>query len=158
MIGLSFGLIFLQAQATAQTWTQWGGPQRNFMTEAKGLAESWPAAGPKRLWSRELGEGHSSVVAEAGRLYTMYSRGEQEFVVALEAATGKTLWYAQSKSFAAFVAFRNEDFDLQGNGSPELYTGVYRHRGLLRCAGRMIIILNCPLGIGKVNPRRSVGR
>jgi len=58
-------------------------------------------------------------------------------------------WYAQSKSFAAFVAFRNEDFDLQGNGSPELYTGVYRHRGLLRCAGRMIIILNGPLGIGK---------
>ncbi|MGH9837171.1 MAG: PQQ-binding-like beta-propeller repeat protein [Blastocatellia bacterium] len=62
------------------------------MTEAKGLADSWPAAGPKRLWSRELGEGHSSVVAEAGRLYTMYSRGEQEFVIALEAATGKTIW------------------------------------------------------------------
>src|SRR5215475_3345800 len=98
MISLGFGLIFLQAQATAQTWPQWGGPQRNFMTDAKGLAESWPAAGPKRLWSRELGEGHSSVVAEAGRLYTMYSRGEQEFVVALEAATGKTLW---EKSHAA---------------------------------------------------------
>ena len=65
-------------------------------------------------------------------------------------------WYAQSKSFAAFVAFRNEDFDLQGNGSPELYTGVYRHRGLLRCAGRMIIILNGPLGIGKsLSPKRG---
>jgi hypothetical protein len=40
--------------ANAQNWPQWGGPQRNFMVEVKGLAETWPAAGPKRLWSREL--------------------------------------------------------------------------------------------------------
>src|SRR5262247_2258386 len=71
MISLGFGLIFLQAQATAQTWPQWGGPQRNFMTDAKGLAESWPAAGPKRLWSRELGEGHSSIIVDADRPYTI---------------------------------------------------------------------------------------
>jgi len=92
---LSLGLLlWLSADASAQTanWPQWGGPQRNFMVDAKGLAETWPAAGPKRLWSRELGEGHSSVVVDGARLYTMYSRGEQEFVVALEAATGKTVW------------------------------------------------------------------
>jgi outer membrane protein assembly factor BamB len=93
-------LFLLTASASAQTanWPQWGGPQRNFMVEAKGLAETWPASGPKRLWSRELGEGHSSVVVDDGRLYTMYSRGDQEFVVALEAATGKTVW---EKSYAA---------------------------------------------------------
>jgi outer membrane protein assembly factor BamB len=90
--GLCIFWIALSVNAAAQNWPQWGGPQRNFMVEATGLAETWPADGPKRLWSRELGEGHSSVVAEAGRLYTMYSKGEQEFVVALDAATGKTLW------------------------------------------------------------------
>jgi outer membrane protein assembly factor BamB len=78
--------------AQSASWPQWGGPQRNFMVDAKGLAESWPAGGPRQLWSRELGEGHSSVVVDAGRLYTMYSRGDQEFVVALDAATGKTIW------------------------------------------------------------------
>jgi outer membrane protein assembly factor BamB len=92
-----FCLIFLiwsGVAASAQTsdWPQWGGPQRNFMVETKGLAETWPAGGPKRLWSRTLGEGHSSVVVDGGRLYTMYSQGEQEFVVALDAATGKTIW------------------------------------------------------------------
>jgi outer membrane protein assembly factor BamB len=100
------------AAASAQTanWPQWGGPQRNFMVEAKGLAESWPAGGPKRLWNRALGEGHSSVVVDADRLYTMYSRGEQEFVVALDAATGKTIW---EKSHAA----PTKGLDLQfGNG------------------------------------------
>src|SRR5574341_553254 len=93
-------LFLLSAGASAQTanWPQWGGPQRNFMVEAKGLAETWPDSGPKRLWSRELGEGHSSAVVDDGRLYTMYSRGEQEFVVSLEAATGKTIW---EKSYAA---------------------------------------------------------
>jgi outer membrane protein assembly factor BamB len=87
-------LILLSLNASAQTsgWTQWGGPQRNFMVESKGLAETWPDGGPKRLWTRELGEGHSSVVADGTRLYTMYSQGEQEFVVALDAATGKTIW------------------------------------------------------------------
>jgi outer membrane protein assembly factor BamB len=93
-------LIWSGATASAQTsdWPQWGGPHRNFMVETKGLAETWPAGGPKRLWSRTLGEGHSSVVVDAERLYTMYSKGEQEFVVALDAATGKTIW---EKSYSA---------------------------------------------------------
>src|SRR5258708_6091590 len=26
-------------------WTQWGGPTRNFQTEAAGLKEQWPASG-----------------------------------------------------------------------------------------------------------------
>jgi hypothetical protein len=84
--------LFLSGAVTAQNWPQWGGPQRTVMVDAKGLAETWPANGPKRLWSRELGEGHSSVVGEGGRLYTMYSKGEEEFVVALDATTGKTIW------------------------------------------------------------------
>jgi outer membrane protein assembly factor BamB len=92
LIGLCLCWLFLSAAAAAQNWPQWGGPQRNFTADAKGLAETWPANGPKQLWSRELGEGHSSVVVEAGRLYTMYSKGEEEFVVALDAATGKTIW------------------------------------------------------------------
>jgi len=66
-IWLSLGfLLWSSVAASAQTadWPQWCGPQRNFMVDAKGLAETWPAGGPKRLWSRALGEGHSSVVVE----------------------------------------------------------------------------------------------
>ena len=42
-------------------WTQWGGPHRNFMSDAKGLASTWPAGGPKtavdpRPWRRALGD------------------------------------------------------------------------------------------------------
>jgi outer membrane protein assembly factor BamB len=82
------------------SWLQWGGPNRNFVSDSKGLASSWPAGGPKKLWSRELGEGHSSIVMENGRLYTQYRQitratggaRHEEVVAAFDAATGKTLW------------------------------------------------------------------
>ena len=73
-------------------WLQWGGPSRNFTTNSKGLASSWPPTGPKRLWSRPLGPGHSSILASGDTLYTMYNQGEQEVVIALAAGTGKTIW------------------------------------------------------------------
>jgi outer membrane protein assembly factor BamB len=68
------------------------------MVDSTGLAESWPAGGPRRLWSRELGEGHSSILVDADRLYTMYSKSNQEFVVSLDRATGRTVW---EKGYAA---------------------------------------------------------
>jgi outer membrane protein assembly factor BamB len=83
-------------------WRQWGGPNRNFIVEATGLAEKWPAAGPPILWSRPLGTGHSAILVDEGRLFTMYRVGNgrakqgpweaEEVVVALDAKTGETLW------------------------------------------------------------------
>jgi outer membrane protein assembly factor BamB len=80
------------ALAQSPDWPQWGGPTRDFKSDAKGLASVWPASGPRRLWSRELGDGYSAIAVEGGRLYTMYRSGEKDVVVSLEAATGKTLW------------------------------------------------------------------
>ena len=84
--------------AGAAGWPQWGGPGRNFVANAKGLLESWPSQGPKRLWSRGLGEGHAAIVADAARLYTLYRpqtggvRAEEEVVAALDASTGAAVW------------------------------------------------------------------
>jgi hypothetical protein len=50
-----------------ETWPQWGGPRRDFTSSTTGLATSWPAAGPPRLWSRAVGEGHSALSADEGR-------------------------------------------------------------------------------------------
>ena len=90
------------AYVAAAEWRQWGGPNRNFQPEAKGLADTWPESGPKVLWSRPLGLGHSSIVVDNGRLFTQYRPGKpvsrsgpweaRETVIAMDAATGKTLW------------------------------------------------------------------
>jgi outer membrane protein assembly factor BamB len=84
--------VALSTSLRAADWPQWGGPQRNFMIESTGLAKSWPVDGPRRLWSRELGEGYSGIAVDGGRLFTLVHRDNQEVVIALEAETGRTLW------------------------------------------------------------------
>src|SRR5262245_15433957 len=82
-------------------WTQWGGATRDFVSDSKGLAATWPPGGPRKLWSRALGEGHSAILVEGDRLYTMYRpaglmtyvrRSGEEVIAALDAASGKTIW------------------------------------------------------------------
>jgi len=99
MVALAGRAMHLDAADNA--WLQWGGPRRNFMVDTTGIAASWPESGPRRLWQRALGEGHSAVIVEGNRLYTMYRpagllsyvrRSQQETVGALDAATGKTIW------------------------------------------------------------------
>ena len=100
LVPFTFALA-LGAEESAD-WPQWGGPNRNFKTSSTGLAERWPDAGPRELWSRSLGDGHSAITAASGRLFTMYRErpeglpenefGSEEVVIALDAATGKTLW------------------------------------------------------------------
>src|SRR5687768_3588356 len=55
--------VNLSAQST-QSWTQWGGPTRNFIVNSTGLAEKWPETGPPVIWSRPLGTGHSAILVD----------------------------------------------------------------------------------------------
>jgi len=87
---------------SAGDWRQWGGPDRNFVADARDLADSWGENGPATLWSRPLGLGHSSIVVDDGMLYTLYRPGGQvsrngpweprEIVIAMDAGTGETVW------------------------------------------------------------------
>jgi outer membrane protein assembly factor BamB len=105
--------IFAQATAKppALSWTQWGGPHRNFQTEAQGLKDTWPPTGPRIVWKRPLGEGYSSPAVENGVLYVMYGKPRQEFVIAADAETGKTLW-----EHATPMTFESDYAREMGNG------------------------------------------
>jgi len=78
--------------AASPGWPQWGGPARNFVVAAPGLASTWPADGPRRLWRRPLGDGFSAIVTDGTTLYTLYRDGSQDVAAALDAATGTTRW------------------------------------------------------------------
>ena len=73
-------------------WRQLGGPHRNFRVDSDALATAWGEGGPARLWSRPLGEGYSSILADGDLLVTMYREDGDEVVIALDAATGATRW------------------------------------------------------------------
>ncbi len=89
---LCFLTLFFCQQVKSQNWLQWGGPNGDFTVESKGLAEKWPAAGPKHLWKRPLGLGYSAILYKDGRLFTMYSKDDNEIIISLDAKTGDTIW------------------------------------------------------------------
>ena len=78
----------------------YGAARTDFIVNASGLADFWPADGPKKIWSRPQGDGYSAVAAEAGVLYTAFRRDASDVITALDAATGKTIWeYAHENPF-----------------------------------------------------------
>src|SRR5262245_23143522 len=103
--------VVAQSRPRAIPWTEWGGPHRNFQTEAAGLRDTWPASGPRVIWKRALGEGYSSPVVENNVLYTMYGKPRQEVVVAADATTGKTLWEQTNP-----MTFQSDAAAEMGNG------------------------------------------
>jgi outer membrane protein assembly factor BamB len=88
-------IVFCAAHLAAQTadWPQWRGPNRDGVSKEAGLLKQWPADGPPLVWKATgAGTGYSSLAIAGGRIYTMGVRGEREFVIAFDVATGKELW------------------------------------------------------------------
>ena len=103
-------LVGVVHQAMAQpgaNWPQWRGPNRDGVSKETGLLKQWPADGPPLAWKAAgAGRGYSSFAISNGKLYTMGLRGDREFVLAFDVATGKEAWATAHGS-----AFRNDRGD-----------------------------------------------
>lgn len=85
--------VALAQAAASASWPQWRGPNRDGISKETGLLKEWPADGPTLVWKAAgAGSGYSSFSVANGRLFTMGLRGEREFVVAFDIATGKEAW------------------------------------------------------------------
>ena len=84
--------------ANASDWPQWRGPNRNGISEEMGFLKEWPDDGPQVLWRVPLGEGFSGISVVDERVYTMFSEGDDEFVVCLSASNGEEIWRFRSDS------------------------------------------------------------
>ncbi len=86
-------VIFVCSLSAAAQWSQWRGSERTGISNETGLAGSWPASGPKKVWTSEgLGAGFASFSVSDGRLYTQGQRSGSQYVIAIDAASGKKLW------------------------------------------------------------------
>lgn len=81
-----------QPAAAAAEWPQFLGLQRNGLSTETGLLDSWPAAGPREVWRAKGGVGMSGLAISRGRLVTMVQREQEQWVIALDAQTGKPRW------------------------------------------------------------------
>lgn len=111
-------VLALAQQSLAQSaanWPQWRGPNRDGISKETGLLKQWPAEGPALVWKASgAGGGYSSFSVANGKLYTMGLRGDREFVVAFDVATGKEAWATPHGG-----AFRNDRGD-GPRGTPTL--------------------------------------
>jgi outer membrane protein assembly factor BamB len=106
----TLALLCISLDAAAQSageWPQWRGPNRDGVSKETGLLKQWPAGGPPLAWKATgAGRGYSSFAVSNNRLYTMGLRGDREYVIAFDVATGKEVW-----ATANGKAFRNDRGD-----------------------------------------------
>ena len=91
-------LLFYGVVSTvdASDWPQWRGPEKDGISRETGLLKEWPDGGPQVLWRVSLGEGFSGISVVGGRVYTMFSEGDDEFVVCLNVSNGEEMWRFRS--------------------------------------------------------------
>jgi outer membrane protein assembly factor BamB len=87
------------SDVTSADWPQWRGPNRDGISKETNLLKTWPANGPKLLWTfEEAGLGYSNYSVVGDHLYTMGAQdtdnGDKEFVLAIHTTTGKEIWRA----------------------------------------------------------------
>lgn len=82
--------------STKTDWPQFLGPSRDGQSPESRLLTRWPAEGPKVVWRAKGGQGYSGIAVSENRLFTIIGEGEgaqgSEYVVSLDAATGKEVW------------------------------------------------------------------
>src|SRR4051812_672704 len=78
----------------AADWPQWRGPQRNGISQEKGLLKEWPKEGPKLIWQvKEIGSGYSTPAVVGDRFYLLSNKGtDDEYVQARSVKDGSLVW------------------------------------------------------------------
>lgn len=83
----------LKSKAAEQgSWTSFLGNQRNGISPETGLNVNWNEHKPAVLWREPLGGGYSSMVIADGRLWTMATHLNHDYIVCLDAVSGKKIW------------------------------------------------------------------
>jgi len=84
----------MAAQTPAPDWPQWRGPSRDGSIPAAQVPAAWPESYAP-AWRVDIGEGFSSPIIAAGRVFVHSRRDPQEIVTAIDVASGKVIWQQQ---------------------------------------------------------------
>lgn len=86
-------VTFSVAYALAADWPGYFGPKRDGTSLETGLLRTWPAEGPRVLWTAPVGIGYGGPVVSGGKVYLL-DRNDTvgDTLRCLDFATGKELW------------------------------------------------------------------
>jgi outer membrane protein assembly factor BamB len=95
-LAVCVGILALATTAgslVAADWPTWRGPNRDAICRETGLAQAWPAEGPKLLWKATgLGESYAGPAIVGKTLYITGNLDGREHVLALDTTTGQRIW------------------------------------------------------------------
>src|SRR4051812_26556611 len=90
---LMAGLCGRPSTARAIDWPQWQGPNRNAVSNERGLLQQWPEGGPPLVRKISgLGGGDGTPSLAKGRIFGMGHRDNKEVVWSLSENDGQELW------------------------------------------------------------------
>jgi outer membrane protein assembly factor BamB len=94
MLKLVMVMLVLSVPALfAADWPWQYGPRRDHTSEQKGLLRTWPADGPKVLWTVSVGAGFGGPAVSGGNVYLLdRDEGVGDTLRVLDLASGKELW------------------------------------------------------------------
>jgi outer membrane protein assembly factor BamB len=85
--------LLMALQGTVlRDWPQFLGPERNGVYRGPALAEAWPAAGPRVVWRKPVGQGFSGPVVVGDRVILFHRLANREIVESFDAKTGTSQW------------------------------------------------------------------
>jgi outer membrane protein assembly factor BamB len=81
------------ACVVAADWPQYYGPRRDGTSTEKGILRTWPAEGPKVLWTVPIGAGYGGPAVSGGKVYLL-DRDESvgDSLRVFDLSSGKELW------------------------------------------------------------------
>lgn len=83
---------FLLAQSSGQAdWPQWRGPNRDAAVASFTAPARWPEQLTQR-WKVDVGLGYATPIVVGPRVYMFARQGENETMIALDAASGTVVW------------------------------------------------------------------
>jgi outer membrane protein assembly factor BamB len=96
---VTFGVAGLAGWGGAADWPQFRGPDRSGISAETGLVRSWPAGGPKVVWTTPVAQGYSAAAIVDGKVYfNDYDEATSEYLIrCLSLADGKELWRFKEK-------------------------------------------------------------
>lgn len=86
-------LVLCIVNVNAQDWPQYLGPNRNSISDQKGILRSWPTNGPDVLWTVGVGIGYGGPAIKDGKVYLL-DRNDQvgDKLRCFDLTSGKELW------------------------------------------------------------------
>jgi len=89
-------LLIGSSAVLGDDWPVYRGPNHNGFSNETDWKANWPAEGPKKLWTKSIGIGFSSITVADGKAYMTGNSGEKkgakDTVFCLDANTGEEIW------------------------------------------------------------------